>query len=120
MATARKARDWGQTLGDMVIGKRNPRVMVCELNGHLKHVTRWLTHGWQVSMTVPEPQRNEQGEIISHTWRKRRPDELPENDPNEWAKLADYARALRITAETLTTFAEEQQAAAEQRAKGAS
>lgn len=102
----RTAEAWGKTLEDLDAGTRNPRALVVELNGHMKRTLAWLGRRWGVSMITYD--------VIDGNakWRPRRPDEMPENDPQEWIRTAEYARAVALSAGLLAEFADRQAAAA--------
>lgn len=112
MASKRTAKQWGQSLEDLAAGKRNPRVLVVEINEHMKRTLAWLGRRWSTSMITYD--------VVDGNpkWRTKRPDEMPENDPAEWTKLAEYARAVALTAERLADFADLQRVNAEIRNAG--
>lgn len=104
------ARKLGETLTDMRVGKRNPRVLVAEMARHLRSISNSLTYRWQTGLHLVEPTDDGQ-----HRWRRKVGDELPEHDPKEWGAVCDYAVALKFAADELLKFAEEQQRAARRR-----
>ena len=104
MASTRTAQEWGKTLADMETAKRNPRALVVELNAHMKRSLAWLGRRWGVSMITYDMVDG------NAKWRTRRPDERPENDPQEWIKLAEQARSLAYSAQCLAEFADRQHA----------
>lgn len=107
---SKTARDWSATLEDLVLGKRAPRALVVETIKHMKRALAWQHARWGIGLTVYDPETR---------WRKRRPNELPENDPREWARLVETAAALEVTASELKAFALTQQRKAESRALAA-
>jgi len=109
MATARKAKLWGDTLAAMEEGKRNPRALVVELNTHMKRSLAWLGSRWAISMNTYD--------VIDGNakWRTRVPAELPENDPQAWLSVYETARAIAYSAQRLAEFAEKQHDAAQAR-----
>ena len=110
------ARSITRTLCDMVNAERNPRVLAIEWTKCIGDTLSSIRWHFGVSMSVTEPTQTPDGRA-NHTWRKRRPDELPENDPAQWARLAERARLIRYSANELEIFALDQQAKAEERLK---
>jgi hypothetical protein len=106
------------TLADMRARRRNPRVLVKEANRYIKSVAGSITARWETSLTTYDPV-TENGRVINHRHRPKRPDELPENQPESWEILADYARSLAVVADELLTFAEKEKALAARRADDA-
>jgi hypothetical protein len=115
---ATKGKGWGKTLADMRVGQRNPRVMVVEVNRHMARVLDSIRSAWAISMSTYDVQPSTPGHFANVKWRQRRPDELPENDPQAWERVEEYARALRFSAAELERFARVQGIAARVRAAG--
>lgn len=115
MASARTVNQWQKTLEDLVEGKRNPRALAVETLKRMKTSVGWLSRRWAISMSTTDVIVDDETGRRNHTWRKRRPDELPENDPAEWDRLIEQARSLELTARELANFGYRQKAAAEQR-----
>lgn len=92
--------------------QRNRRVVTVE---HLRTMKRWVTWivaHWEVeSWTVmTDEERKAQGPVSGfRSWRRpRRPDEYPENSPEEWRKLARTAQAIENEAAAIRSWAYEQ------------
>lgn len=114
MATRKTLRSWEKTLADMVTGKRNPRALTIEWAKLVKDATESIRWRFGVSMSVAEPVI-EDGIVVNHTWRARRPDELPENRPQDWEALRDWARMIAYAGEQMEEFADRELAAARKR-----
>jgi len=96
---------WGKTLAALrAPGKRNPRVLVRDVTRVLKDALGNLSHTWSVGLQTYDP-ITEDGRVVTVRWRQKRPDELPENQPERWERLEEYARAIRFTCEELERFA---------------
>jgi hypothetical protein len=104
------------TLADMRLRRRNPRVLVKEVNRYIKSVAGSITARWEVGLTTYDTTPGAPGHFANVKWRQKRPDELPENQPESWEILATYARSLRFVADELHAFAEKEKAALEEKA----
>lgn len=105
------------------VSDADPRHLALKLMREMKRVLLELVRTWDVPATVTEqgaPERRTraeqqwvQGEVQrvkveygaqSHTTRARRPDECPENSPEEWLALWRSATYLRDSADRLAAF----------------
>ena len=102
------------TLADMRARRRNPRVLVKEVNRYIKSVAGSITARWEVGLTTYDP-ISENGRVVSHKHRPKRADELPENQPESWERIAEYARSLAVVADELLSFAQREKTAAANR-----
>lgn len=85
---------------------RNPRV---ELLRHLDNMYRglkWVREHWKAEGqgTVFDSSPD----MFNNPWRKRRPDEYPEAQPEEWKQVIDEMWALEQAASAVRLFAKEQ------------
>jgi hypothetical protein len=78
--------------------ERNPRVVARE---HIMHMWRridWLKAVTRVRGVISDPD-------TARGYRKRRPEEYPENQPQFWRDVAEQARVLSAEAATLAEYA---------------
>ncbi len=88
------------------MGKRNPRRVVLEVLRSIARNTRAMQSSWDVSGNVYE-MTEVPGDRSRAEWRKRRPDEYPENNADDWKRLAEFMRAVEHQARDLAEWAEE-------------
>lgn len=84
--------------------KINPRRIVLEQLTAMKRTIKYLIPVWDITMTVSEPYRDDDGRT-THRWRARREDEKPENRAEAWAHAHGVAGQLREQATALERMA---------------
>lgn len=95
--------------------QRNPRRVALEVLRNMKSNLTVMVTTWSASVQTYDVVRGERGQVVSHTWRKRVGAELPENNPEEWVRLAKFMSAVIRDAEALREYALQQRAVAVQR-----
>lgn len=75
--------------------KKNPRRRVMEMLRQLGQLQKWALLTWDIHGTVPDG---------AGGWRKRTPEELPENQDAAWTELQKTADVLRNMADHLDLF----------------
>lgn len=98
---------------------RNPRIVAHELLMKLKEWAKHADYTWSSPPSLRYYADEPGGTETYHREpRKRadiRPEEYPENNPDQWEKLARYARAISLKAQELEAHALRERAAARRR-----